>query len=102
MGNYRLGMECNEGYVFASPTRTIIGGDRMDKIFKEIILFMLGMLGLTVVNNVVLLKLHPLVYYYTPTGIVLTMSVMLFETPGIYWYTCRTIKKLNLFAKEES
>lgn len=57
--------------------------------------------ALAIINNVVLLNLHPLEYYYTPTGMLLTAVVMLIESPLILPVMWRIGVKLGITISEE-
>lgn len=74
----------------------------MKKLIAKWIIWMLAMVGVAVANNVILLKFHPLEFYYTPTGLTITAIVTgveaLFLYPISWWY----IKKFLLVWPEES
>lgn len=74
----------------------------MKKLMVKYVIFLLGLIGIAIVNNVVMLKFHPLEFYYTPTGMLISIIVMgiesLFLFPACWWY----IKKYILVMPEES
>jgi len=74
----------------------------MKKLLIRYALFLLGLIGIGVVNNVVMLRFHPLEFYYTPTGLLISTIAFgiesLFLFPACWWY----IKKYILVTPEES
>lgn len=74
----------------------------MKKIIRNVIIWVLGMVGVAIANNVVLLKYHPLEFYYTPKGLMVTAIVMGVECLMLYplswWYA----KKFLCVESEES
>ena len=64
----------------------------MKKFWFRLAIMLVGFCGITVANNVVLLNLHPLAYYYTPSGLMLNAIVMTVEAAILWpvsgWY-CR-------------
>lgn len=77
----------------------------MKKAIIMIVVMVLGLIGIAIANNVVLLGVHSLEYYYTPKGMLLTTVVCGLEflalIPVIGWY----VKKFFLTddkQKEES
>lgn len=63
--------------------------------FRHFIALMATFVGIALINNVVLLRIHPLAYYYTPRGILLTASVMLVESPIVSIITGHNLKKIS-------
>ena len=53
------------------------------------------LLGIEVVNNVVLLRLHPLGFYYTPSGLLLVTVTMTIEAITMYPIVAHQLRKLN-------
>ena len=64
---------------------------RVMKILTYVLLTM--PIVLMIANNIVLLNLHDLTYYYTPRGMLLSTAVMAIESP--IWFVClRTWRKV--------
>lgn len=51
----------------------------MKRFWIHLTIFLGSAVGIAVLNNVVLLRLHPLAYYYTPAGMLLSMAVQAVE-----------------------
>ena len=62
----------------------------MKKFLIRVAIAVAGMVGVSVANNVILLKIHPLEFYYTPTGLMITAIVtgveMLILYPVVAWW----------------
>lgn len=62
----------------------------MKKTIIMIIVMVAALIGIAIANNAVLLGVHPLEYYYTPRGMLLTSVVcgleFLAPIPVIGWY----------------
>lgn len=56
----------------------------MKKFIARLFAMLIGMVGITVANNVVMLKIHPLEFYYTPTGLMISAIVMGIEMLILY------------------
>lgn len=69
----------------------------MKKFWIKLWIGLLAMVGIAVANNVVLLKLHPLSYYYTPAGMLITAIVSAVESailwPTTSWYINKFLVK---------
>lgn len=48
-------------------------------LLKKLLVLCAAIVAVTIANNVVLLRLHPLEYYYTPAGLMITTIVMAVE-----------------------
>ena len=48
----------------------------MKKVLIRLAIIIAGLIGISVANNVVMLKIHPLEFYYTPTGLLISAVVM--------------------------
>lgn len=51
----------------------------MKKFYIRMVVYLAAVVAVAWGNNVVLLHFHPLEFYYTPTGILLTSAVMVVE-----------------------
>jgi len=77
----------------------------MKKFWFRLAVYMLAVLAVAWGNNAVLLHFHPLEFYYTPTGILLTSAVMAVEAltlwPAGNWLFDRWIIPAEMEGLEE-
>lgn len=73
----------------------------MKRICVTTFLYFLAILGIVAANNVILLRMHPLAYYYTPTGLLISTAVMTAESPVFVWITVTFIRKVCSYTIEE-
>lgn len=78
----------------------------MKKFLIRITIAVAGLIGISVANNVVLLKIHPLEFYYTPTGLMITAIVtgveMLILYPVVAWWFKKIATEWNKSLEKES
>lgn len=72
----------------------------MKKLMIRFAILMAGVVGISIVNNVIMLKIHPLEFYYTPTGLMISIIVMSVESiilwPTVMWYVQKFLSSDNL------
>jgi len=60
----------------------------MKKFWLRLAVYFAGMITVAWANNAVLLHLHPLEYYYTPSGLLITTAVIGVECIVLWpWYS---------------
>lgn len=71
----------------------------MKKVLIRLAIIIAGLIGISVANNVVMLKIHPLEFYYTPTGLMISAVVMGLEMmilyPVIGWQFKKIVYEYN-------
>lgn len=71
----------------------------MKKVLIRLVIIVAGLIGISVANNVVMLKIHPLEFYYTPTGLMISAVVMGLEMmilyPVIGWQFKKIVYEYN-------
>ena len=76
----------------------------MKKFMFRYAILLLGLIGVSVINNVVMLRFKPLAFYYTPTGLMISAIVMGLESlilhPAVMWYIQKFIVTAGV--KEEN
>lgn len=78
----------------------------MKKFLIRVAIAIAGLIGISVANNVILLKIHPLEFYYTPTGLMITAIVtgveMLVLYPVVAWWFKKIATEWNKSLEKES
>lgn len=78
----------------------------MKKFLIRVAIAIAGLVGVSVANNVILLKIHPLEFYYTPTGLMITAIVtgveMLILYPVVAWWFKKIAMDYSKSFDEES
>lgn len=78
----------------------------MKKFMFRFVILLAGLVGISIVNNVIMLKIHPLEFYYTPTGLMISMIVMAIEMlvlwPTVTWYVRKFLTVAIATDEEES
>lgn len=78
----------------------------MKKFLIRIAIAIMGLVGISVANNVILLKIHPLEFYYTPTGLMITAIVtgieMLILFPIVGWWFKKIAMEWNKSLEDET
>jgi hypothetical protein len=67
----------------------------MKKFIIRLSLLVAALLGIEIANNVVLLRLHPMGFYYTPAGLLFTTIVISIEAIAMYPVVAWQIRKLE-------
>lgn len=78
----------------------------MKKFILMLTVWVVAMISVAFANNVILLQYHPLEYYYTPAGLMLTATVVGVEClilwPASGWYWKKFLDGTIQEEKEES
>ena len=78
----------------------------MKKLLIRLAIIVAGLIGISVANNAVMLKIHPLEFYYTPTGLLISAVVMGLEMmilyPVIGWQFKKIVYEYNEWLNKES
>ena len=78
----------------------------MKKFILRFGILLAGLIGISIVNNVIMLKIHPLEFYYTPTGLMISMIAMGIESlilyPTVTWYVRKFLVVAIVTDEQES
>lgn len=74
----------------------------MKKFFTRFCIYMVAMIAIAVANNVVMLKFHPLSYYYTAPGWWLSAAISTAEALVIWPLSAMVWKRWIIPSYEES
>jgi hypothetical protein len=76
-------------------------GLQMKKFWFRLVVELITLVGIAWLNNAVLLHFHPLEYYYTPSGILLTAVTMTAEAVILWPLTIHYLQRWVLQGLEE-